>query len=427
LSAISVELNVFMPDVSLDDVPTPIADGPVEDSYVFITTTQALADYCAIAANADFLCVDFEFMREHTYYSQLCLIQLATPHGAAVVDPLSKTLDLAPLLHLLLDHPILKVFHAGGQDIEIIHNIAKRTPFPVFDSQIAAMALGHGEQISYQNLIQNLLRVTIDKGARFTDWSRRPLDKRQLDYAVGDVTYLAKAFPILLDGLRSKDRGDWLDEEMQRLADPATYRNDPDLAWRRIRLPSRDAKVLGRLKALAAWREQEAAAKDLPRQRLVKDETLADIAGHPPKSQNDLARIRGLSEKWASNDVGARLFEAVSKASALPREEMPDRNDGPKLDKHGRIAADLLKMLQKFRSDDMDVAPKLICRSDEMERLAAGERDLPVLKSWRYDVFGKDALDVIEGRVAFHIRNGRLVIRQIEIEAIEEASDDIAV
>jgi ribonuclease D len=409
---------MFMSEAPLAP-PAAVETAAEVPGYVFITTTQELSLYCDEAAKADFLCVDFEFMREHTYYSQLCLIQIATATHAAVVDPLSKTLDLAPLLHLLLDHPILKVFHAGGQDIEIIHDIAKRTPFPVFDSQIAAMALGHGEQVSYQNLIHSMLKVMIDKGARFTDWSRRPLDKRQLDYAVGDVTYLAQAFPILLEGLRSKDRGDWLDEEMQRLADPATYRNDPDQAWRRIRLPSRDAKVLGRLKALAAWREQEAAAKDLPRQRLVKDETLADLAGHPPKSQSDLARTRGLSEKWANNDVGARLFAAVSTAVSLPRDEMPERHDGPKLDKHGRIAADLLKMLQKFRSDDMDVAPKLICRSDELDRLAAGERDLPVMRGWRYDLFGKDALDVIEGRVAFHIKKGRLMIRKIEVEMEE--------
>ncbi len=392
--------------------PNP-PQAPAAASYQMISTTADLAGYCAEAAKTDFLCVDFEFMRESTYYSQLCLIQLATSDTAAVVDPLAPDIDLAPLLDLFINGDILKVFHAGGQDIEIIHDLTGKTPSPAFDTQIAAMALGHGEQVSYQNLIANMLKVHIDKGARFTDWSRRPLEQRQLDYAVGDVTHLAKAFPVMLDALMERGRGDWLDEEMYRLIDPATYRVDPDQTWRRIKLPSRDARVLGRMKALAAWREREAQAKNLPRGRMMKDETLCDIASHPPKSQNDLGRIRGLSEKWGSSDIGARLFEIISTAEPMPKDEIPDRNDGPLLNKHGRIAADLLKMLLKFRSEDADVAPRLICRSDEIERIAAGERDLPVLKSWRYDLFGKDALDVIEGRVAFFIEAGKLAMRSI--------------
>jgi ribonuclease D len=378
-----------------------------------IATTADLAAYCASVADAPFLCVDFEFMRESTYFSQLCLIQLATPDTAAVVDPLAPGLDLAPLLDMFISNPILKVFHAGGQDIEIIYDLTGKTPAPAFDTQIAAMALGHGEQVSYQNLIAKLLKVHIDKGARFTDWSRRPLEARQLDYAVGDVTHLATAFPLLLNELMEKGRGDWLDEEMYRLIDPATYHVDPSLSWRRIKLPSRDAKVLGRLKALAAWREKEASAKNIPRGRMMKDETLAELAAHPPKSQKDLAKMRGLSDRWSDNDAGARLCDVIANAEILPKEEMPDRNDGPLLNKHGRIAADLLKMLLKFRSEDSDVAPKMICRSDEIERLAAGERDLPVLKGWRYDLFGKDALDVIEGRVAFHIESGKLAMRAV--------------
>ncbi len=389
------------------------ADVPDTAPYEMISTTADLAAWCARAADADFLCVDFEFMRESTYYSQLCLIQLATSVSAAVVDPLAPQMDLAPLLDVLVRGDVLKVFHAGGQDIEIIHDLTGTTPAPAFDTQIAAMALGYGEQISYQNLISRMLKVHIDKGARFTDWSRRPLDQRQLDYAVGDVTYLAKAFPIMLDELVTRGRGDWLDEEMARLVDPATYRIDPQQSWRRVKLPSRDARVLGRLKALAAWRELEAQTKNLPRGRLMKDETMADIAAHPPRSQHDLARVRGLSDKWSGNDIGARVFDVIQKAPPLPKEEIPSRDDGPMLNKHGRIAADLLKMLLKFRSEDADVAPRLICRSDEIDRLAAGERDLPVLKSWRVDLFGKDALDVIEGRVAFFIENGKLAMKNI--------------
>lgn len=386
---------------------------PPQLPYLMISTTADLTVYCETVASAPFLCVDFEFMREATYYSQLCLIQLATTDTAAIIDPLAPGISLTPLLDLLTDGDILKVFHAGGQDIEIIHDLTGKTPAPAFDTQIAAMALGFGEQVSYQNLISNLLKVHIDKGARFTDWSRRPLDQRQLDYAIGDVTHLAKAFSLLLAQLMDRGRGDWLDEEMHRLTDPETYRVDPNECWRRIKLPSRDARVLGRLKALAAWREREAQTKNLPRGRMMKDETLCDIAGHPPKSQADLARIRGLSEKWASNDVGARLFDIVANAPPLPKEDIPERNDGPMLNKHGRIAADLLKMMLKFRSEDSDVAPRLICRSDEIEKIAAGERDLPVLSGWRYDLFGKDALDVIEGRVAFYIEGGKLAMKRI--------------
>ncbi len=380
------------------------------DHYKFITTTVALADYCTSIKTAPFLCVDFEFMRENTYYSQLCLIQLATPDTAAIVDPLADDLDLAPLLTLFADESLLKVFHAGGQDIEIIVNKMGATPKPVFDTQVAGMALGLGEQVSYQNLIGTLLGKQIDKGARFTDWSRRPLDQRQLEYAIGDVTHLAVAFIKLKDLLVKKNRGEWLDDEMERLTERDHYITKPEDAWLRLKLPSRDLKVLGRLRAIAAWREREAIDKDVPRGRIVKDETLADIASHPPKAQKDLARVRGLSERWATNDIGQRMMDSLTTAESLPTELAPERNTGPRLDKNQRLVADLLKLLLKICCEDADVAPRIVCRSDELDRLVAGERDLPLLTTWRHALFGKQAVELVEGKLSFRIVEGKLVI-----------------
>src|SRR3569623_233355 len=239
--------------------------------HPLITSTSELKALVDRLATHLFVAVDTEFMRENTYWPELCLIQVASPDEAAAIDP-KADIDLQPLLALFVDnHDVLKVFPAGGQDLEIIHNLTGKMPLPVFDTQIAAMALGHGEQIGYSNLIESLLGHSLDKGARFTDWSRRPLDKRQIDYAIADVTYLIQIFPRMLEKLRKTGRGAWLDDEMERIADPANYVNDPELAWQRVKVPSRKAEVLGRIKAVAAFREREARRKNLPRGRLVKD------------------------------------------------------------------------------------------------------------------------------------------------------------
>jgi ribonuclease D len=384
--------------------------------HPLISDSATLANLCTRLSQSPFVTVDTEFMRETTYWPDLCLIQIANSEEAAAIDPKAKDIDLTPLLDLLVDNPdVLKVFHAGGQDLEIIHNLTGKTPHPMFDTQIAAMAMGMGEQIGYSNLVESLLGIKLDKGARFTDWARRPLDKRQIDYAIGDVTYLAELFPRMLDKLRKTGRGGWLDNEMERLCDPASYANEPDLAWTRIRLPSRKAEVLGRLKAIAAWREREARSKNLPRGRIAKDETLADLASHPPKTQSDLSRVRGLSPSWAQNDIGARLMAAIAGSRPLPDDEMPAREDRkPGLGKEGALIADLLKLLLKVRSRDADVAARLIARSEELELLAAGVRDLPMLSGWRNDVFGKDALALVEGRLAFSVRNGRMVMSSLD-------------
>ena len=385
--------------------------------HPLINDSATLANLCTRLGEAPFVCVDTEFMREGTFYPVLCLIQIANTEEAAAIDPMAPGLDMRPLLDLLADNEeVLKVFHAGGQDIEIVYNLTGRTPHPLFDTQIAAMALGLGEQVGYSNLVESLLGLSLDKGARFTDWARRPLDKRQIDYAIGDVTHLAEIFPKMLERLKKTGRGGWLDQEMERLADPANYANDPDLAWKRVRISGRNAELLGRLKAIARWREIEAQGKDLPRGRIVKDETIADLAGHPPKKQADLARVRGLSATWAGNDIGGRLMAAIEAAQPLSADELPPREDRkPGLGKEGALVADLLKLLLKIRARDIDVAPRLLARGEELELLAAGHRaNLAMLEGWRYDQFGHDALALVEGRLGFAVLDGKLKMTRTE-------------
>ncbi len=395
--------------------------------HPLITTTESLVQLCNRLGQSDFITVDTEFMRESTYYPLLCLVQIANDKEAAAIDPLADGIDLTCLLDLLTDNEdILKVFHAGGQDVEIIFNMTGKTPHPIFDTQIAAMALGQSEQIGYANLVESWLGIPVDKGARFTDWSRRPLDGRQIDYAIGDVTHLSKIFPMMLEKLQETGRGQWLNMEMEKLADPANYDVDPDTMWRRVKAQGRNPNVLGRLKALAAWRENVAQEKNLPRGRVIKDETMADIAAHPPKQQADLGRVRGLSAAWKNNDIGARMMAVLNKAAPLPKEEMPERGArGPGMGKEGALVADLLKLLLKIRTREIDVASRLIAKADVLERLAAGEREgLEILEGWRYEQFGRDALELVEGKLAFAIVEGKLKMTRVNTEAVLAAGDE---
>lgn len=379
--------------------------------HPLIEDSATLAELCARLAKSAFVAVDTEFMRENTYWPELCLIQIADANEAAAIDPMQEGLDLSPLLDLLVNNEdVLKVFHAGAQDIEIIYNLTGKAPHPLFDTQVAAMALGQGEQIGYSNLVDSWLGIALDKGARFTDWARRPLDKRQIDYAIGDVTHLSALFPKMLERLRKTGRGGWLDQEMERLADPANYVNDPLLSWKRVRVVGRKPEVLGRLKAVAAWREREAQNKNIPRGRIIKDETMADIAAHPPRSQTDLAKVRGLSPAWGGNDIGGRLMAVLADAEPLRPDEMPPREDKkPGLGKEGALVADLLKLLLKIRAREISVAARLLARSEELELLAAGQRTgLPMLEDWRFDQFGRDALALVEGKLAFAVLDGKL-------------------
>ena len=386
--------------------------------HPLITKSADLSALVERLAAHPFVAVDTEFMRENTYWPDLCLIQVASPDEAAAIDP-QADLDLKPLLDLMVtNQEVLKVFHAGGQDLEIIHNLTGKVPYPLFDTQIAAMALGHGEQVGYSNLIESMLGHSLDKGARFTDWGRRPLDKRQIDYAIADVTHLASIFPKLLQRLKKTGRGGWLDEEMERLADASSFAFPPEDAWKRLKMPSRNPAVLGRLKALAAWRETEARSKNIPRGRIVKDDTLGELAAHPPKTQEDLGRVRGLSAGWRSNDIGQRLIQVLGTAKPLPADELPDREPRrPGLTKDGALVSDLLKLLLKIRAKESGVAAKLIARTDELESLAAGVRtDLKILSGWRFEEFGRDALDLVEGRLGFAIENGKLKMSRLLAE-----------
>jgi len=400
--------------------------------HPLITDSAALAALCERLAKADFVCVDTEFMRENTYWPELCLIQIADTEEAAAVDPLAKDIDLGPLWDLLVNNEdVLKVFHAGGQDVEIVFNRTGKTPHPIFDTQIAMMAVSQSEQIGYSNLVESWLGFAIDKGARFTDWSRRPLTERQVDYAIGDVTHLAKIFPKLLNRLKKTGRGVWLNAEMEKLADPENYRNDPSLSWRRIKASGRNPAMLGRLKAIAAWREAEAQDKNIPRGRIARDETVADIASHPPKVQADLAKVRGLSAGWKDNDIGRRLMATIDAAQPMSDDELPPRTPrGAPLGKEGALVADLLKLLLKIRSREIDVASRLLARSDDLELLAAGVRkNLSLLEGWRFEQFGEDALNLVEGRMAFAVVRGKLVMTRIEAQpdlepAIPEQAQD---
>jgi ribonuclease D len=388
--------------------------------HPLITDTESLEKLCERLARSDFVAVDTEFMRENTYWPDLCLFQVANGEEAAAIDPKADGIDLTPLLNLLVNNEhVLKVVHAGGQDIEIVFNLTGGTPHPCSTPR-SRQSLGLGEQVGYSNLVRSLLGRTLDKGARFTDWGRRPLDRRQIDYAIGDVTRLAELFPRMLERLRRTRRGAWLDQEMERIADPANYVNDPAQAWKKVKIQSRKPEVLGRLKALAAWRELEARSKNLPRGRIMKDETLADIAMHPPSSQEGLGQVRGLSTAWKGNDIGSRMMEALHNADPLPASELPPREErAPGLGREGALVADLLKLLLKIRARESNVAPRLVARAEELELLAAGRREgLAILEGWRFEEFGRDALDLVEGRLAFAIREGKLIMTRTESEPV---------
>ena len=390
--------------------------------HPLISDSAGLAALVKRLSSSPFVAVDTEFMRENSFWPELCLIQIASPEEAAAIDPKAEGIDLKPLLDLMVaNEEVLKVFHAGGQDLEIVYNLTGKTPVPLFDTQIAAMALGHGEQVGYSNLIESMLGHVLDKGARFTDWGRRPLEKRQIDYAIADVTHLATVFPRMVEKLRQNGRGAWLDEEMERLADPSSFAFAPEDAWKRLKIPGRNPQLLGRLKALASWREHEARNKNLPRGRIAKDDTLQEIASHPPKTQEDLGRVRGLSAGWRNNDIGARMMAALATAKPLKPEEMPTREPRrPGLNKDAMLVSDLLKLLLKIRSKETGVAPKLIARSDELEALAAGVREgLNILRGWRFEEFGQDAVNLVEGRVAFAIKDGKLTMTKTARETVD--------
>jgi ribonuclease D len=365
-----------------------------------ITTTDELAAFCKPLANTEFVAVDTEFMRERTYWPKLCLAQVAGPDEAAAIDALAEGIDLAPLDELMANPKVLKVFHAARQDIEIFYLRMNRVPTPIFDTQVAAMVCGHGEAASYESLATRLAKARIDKSSRFTDWARRPLSERQIAYALSDVTHLRVVYENLRRQLEKTGRLPWIAEEMAVLNDPATYRADPELAWRRLRPRGASPRMLATLKEVAAWRERTAQRIDIPRQRLLRDEQLLEIASHSPKTNEELALTRGLGRGFADGWQGREVLEAVERAVKLPEADLPVRDKPPEQLRAPGAVVDLLRTLLRLRCDEADVATRLVASSDELDRIAAGKRDVHALRGWRREIFGKDAIDLVEGRVA---------------------------
>ena len=368
-----------------------------------ITTTDDLAAFCKPLAATEFIAVDTEFMRERTYWPKLCLAQVAGPDDAAAIDALAEGIDLAPLDELMANAKVLKVFHAARQDLEIFYLRMNQVPQPLFDTQIAAMVCGHGEAASYESLATKLAKAKIDKSSRFTDWSRRPLSERQISYALSDVTHLRVVYEKLRRQLEKSGRLSWITEEVAVLNDPATYRADPEQAWRRLKPRGASPRLLGTLKEVAAWRERTAQRIDIPRQRLLRDEQLLEIASHAPKTTEDLAMTRGLGRGFAEGWQGREIMEAIERARNVPEAELPTRDKAPEQLRAPSAVVDLLRTLLRLKAEQAGVAGRLVASADELDRLAAGKRDIAALRGWRREVFGSDAVDLIEGRLALSL------------------------
>jgi ribonuclease D len=366
-----------------------------------ITSTDALKSFCAPLHAEPFITVDTEFMRERTYYPELCVVQVAGESSVAVIDAQAAGLDLAPLWDLLFDPAVTKVFHAARQDIEIVFLHTGRTPSPLFDTQVAAMVAGFGDQAAYDSLVAALAGGHIDKAFRFTDWSARPLSAEQLAYAAADVTWLRRVYEKLSARLEREGRMEWVAEEMAELADPATYRIEPESAWLRLKPRSSNRRFLAALRAVAAWREREAMRLNIPRQRVVKDESLAEIAAARPSDTAALGRVRGFPRGLADGRSGAALVAALAGIAGLPDDALPDAMERREAARPSPALVALLKVLLATRCEEHHVAQKLVATSDDIEQLAVEEApDIAALHGWRRKVFGEDALALKAGRVA---------------------------
>ncbi len=376
-----------------------------------ITTTPALQKLCAELARDDFIAVDTEFMREQTYWPVLCLIQIAGSRCKAVIDPLSVDVDLQPFYDLMADERVLKVFHAARQDIEIIFTRSGAIPKPLFDTQIAAMVCGFGEQVSYEALARSLAKAKIDKSSRFTDWSRRPLAERQLAYAMSDVTHLRTIYAKLKAELDRSGREPWLQEEMAVLTSPETYQSDPELAWRRLKFRPRSARQAEVLASVAAWREREAQGRDVPRNRVLKEDALAEIAVQAPRSEEDLKRLRALPRGYAGSRFGESVLEAVAAGLSKPEKDWPAVETPPERSEGTSAAVEVLRLGLKIVCEEEGIAPRLVAGTADLEAIAAGKtEDVPLLQGWRYRLFGRTALALYTGEVTIGLENGRPVL-----------------
>ncbi len=384
-----------------------------------IVSNAELADFCARLATQPFIAVDTEFMRETTYWPKLCLIQAAGPEHAGNIDPLAEGLDLQPFLDLLKDQRIIKVFHACRQDVEIFNNL-QAIPRPLFDTQVAGMAAGFGEQIAYDALVRQMLRVEIDKSSRFTDWARRPLSEAQLAYALADVTHLATLYPRLRDRLEREGRLGWVSEEMSALTEPSLYDVDPENAWRRLKPRKFNARYLAAFKAVAAWRERTAQARDQPRGRILKDDAVDELATQVPTDTEALNRLRSVPKGFGGSRFGPDLIAALKDAMRDPEAYAPVVERAPPPAQSQGAVVELLKVLLKARAEDAGVASKLIATVPDLEKIAQAPDDpaeaggdIAALKGWRREVFGADALRLKRGELALVLDGARVKVAEV--------------
>ncbi len=383
-----------------------------------ITTTEDLAAFCARAAKADYVTVDTEFLRERSYYSKLCLIQLALPsrgdEDAVLVDPIEgQDMSLEPLYELFRDTSVVKVFHAARQDLEIFYVDAGLIPDPLFDTQVAAMVCGFGEQVGYETLVRKIAKQSLDKTSRFTDWSRRPLTEAQKTYALADVTHLRDIYEFLAAKLAKSGRDKWVAEEVQVLTDPETYITRPEDAWQRVKTRNSSARFLGIVRELARFREDYAQTRNVPRNRVFKDDALVELASTKPKSASDLSRSRLLLREARRGDIADGIIAAVKAGLDCANDDLPKPDRTRERLQVNPALADLLRVLLKAKSEEYSVASKLIASAADLDAISAGERDVPAFGGWRRDVFGEDAMRLCDGKVALAARGG--AIRTIDL------------
>ncbi|MBU2327781.1 MAG: ribonuclease D [Alphaproteobacteria bacterium] len=379
-----------------------------------IDTTAALEEACRLLAQSDFITIDTEFLRETTFWPELCLIQMASPEHEYIVDPMAKGMDLKPFFELMANTAVVKVFHAARQDIEIIFHLGDLLPHPIFDTQVAAMVCGFGDSVSYDQLVQKVKNVHIDKTSRFTDWSRRPLSEKQLDYALADVTHLRDVYLKLKGQLEAEGRAEWLTEEMAILESRETYDLPPEQAWQRLKMRLRKPTELAVMQYVAAWREREARARNVPRSRVLKDDAIYEIAQQQPKDTEALGRLRTIPKGWERSSSGAAIIEQVNTALALPKADMPHLQRHAHAPEGTQSAVELLKVLLRLTSEKHGVASKVIANSEDLEKIAAeGEKaEVAALQGWRKELFGDLALKLISGGVGLRFVDKR-------VEAVE--------
>ncbi|MBI3440735.1 MAG: ribonuclease D [Proteobacteria bacterium] len=376
-----------------------------------ITTTKDLKTFCNRLKKAEFITVDTEFIREKTYWARLCLIQVGGPDEAFAIDPLAGGIDLQPLYDLFQNKKILKVFHACRQDLEIFFKeTGGKLPTPIFDTQIAGMVCGFGEQVSYEVLVNVLQKKQLDKSSRFTDWAQRPLTPKQLKYALADVTHLRAIYEKLSAKIEKHKRTPWLKDELQNLLDKENYISRPEDAWERIKIPIHKPRTLGVLKEIAMWRDQTAQNADVPRGRILKDDALVEIAMHAPTSKEALGKMRNMQHGFAESEKGAQLLEAVKRGLGMPEKDLPKREPRTNFPPGLAPTIDLLRVLLKLKCEESQVASKLLASASDLELIAAygDEAKVPAMSGWRFKLFGKEALDLRDGKLALAIENNRL-------------------